>query len=107
MYRIQSVGRALPNCVLLLAAVFAAACGSSQGGKAGPAGRPGTAATEAPPAKLAIAAQFARASSFSEGLAAVQVGEQGTGKWGFIDKSGRLVIPAEYRLGRGFQRRPG
>src|SRR5215467_1047535 len=34
--------------------------------------------------------------AFSEGLAAVRVGEYLSGKWGFIDKQGKLVIPAQY-----------
>lgn len=38
--------------------------------------------------------EYASASSFSEGLAAVQSAE--TGKWGYIDKTGDLVIPCQY-----------
>ena len=33
---------------------------------------------------------------FSEGLAAVRIGDNQTGKWGFIDKTGAEVIPPRY-----------
>lgn len=38
------------------------------------------------------APQFDNAGAFSEGLAAVQVG----GKWGFVDKSGKVVIEPQF-----------
>jgi len=41
---------------------------------------------------FAIKPQFDEAYSFSEGLAAVRFGSEETGKWGFIDKDGKLVI---------------
>ena len=40
-------------------------------------------------ADMAIQPQFDEATDFSEGLAAVKIG----GKWGFVDKSGKFVIP--------------
>ncbi len=36
--------------------------------------------------------QFGRASPFSEGLARVRIGDADTGKYGFIDKPGKMVI---------------
>ena len=45
---------------------------------------------------VAIKPQFATARPFSEGLAAVQVEENYVKKWGFIDRAGAFVIPAEY-----------
>jgi len=33
---------------------------------------------------------------FPEGLAAVRIGDDETGKWGFIDKSGKLVISPQF-----------
>ena len=36
--------------------------------------------------------QFDEAKTFSEGLAAVKVGE----KWGYIDKAGQVVIAAQF-----------
>lgn len=44
--------------------------------------------------KVVIPAMYYDFSSFSEGLAAVKVSENG--KYGYIDKSNTLVIPAEY-----------
>lgn len=46
----------------------------------------------------AITPRFDRASDFSEGLAAVQLGE----KWGFIDKEGNIVIPSQFSYARDF-----
>jgi hypothetical protein len=39
--------------------------------------------------------KFDRVQSFSEGLAAVRVGD----RWGFIDRTGRMVIPARFEEG--------
>ena len=44
---------------------------------------------------VAIPFMFDGVQYFSEGLAAVQVGE----RWGFIDRGGRVVIPPEYQDG--------
>ncbi|WP_081103996.1 WG repeat-containing protein [Leptospira weilii] len=38
------------------------------------------------------------AHSFSEGLAAVQIGK----KWGFIDKTGNVVIPPQLEIASHF-----
>ncbi len=43
-----------------------------------------------------VVPQFSSAYKFSEGLAAIQVGGESSGKWGFIDKSGAIVINAKY-----------
>ena len=42
--------------------------------------------------KFIINPQFDYADDFSEGLAAVRVGDRNTGKWGYIDKKGKFVI---------------
>ena len=34
--------------------------------------------------------------SFSEGLAAVRIGDEESGKWGFIDKQGKMVINPQF-----------
>jgi WG containing repeat len=49
-----------------------------------------------------IAPQFTQAGPFKEGLAAVQVGDEKTGKWGFIDKTGAFVIPAQFSGAESF-----
>jgi hypothetical protein len=41
---------------------------------------------------MAIPAQFEDAAEFSEGRAAVKTGDQ----WGFIDKTGEMVIPPQF-----------
>ena len=86
MDRNGPAARLFSGLILLLPVALAAACGPSQGTNPRPVA----------PTKLVISAQFARASSFSEGLAAVQFGEGGAGKWGFIDKSGRTVIAPKF-----------
>jgi len=43
-----------------------------------------------------IPPQYDAASDFSEGLAAVRIGDWKKGKWGFIDKAGREVVPPQY-----------
>jgi hypothetical protein len=48
-----------------------------------------------PDGTVAVDFIFDGFQSFSEGFAAVQVGE----RWGFIDRRGRLVIPAEFEDG--------
>ena len=40
--------------------------------------------------------QFDLVYSFSEGLAAVQIGDWNTGKWGFIDRQGNYVINPQF-----------
>lgn len=55
---------------------------------------------------LAIKAQFDYAQDFSEGLAAVRIGNGGKGaKWGFIDRSGEMVIKPEFDGAAGFSER--
>ena len=48
---------------------------------------------------MALQPEVDRAASFSQGLAAVRVG----GKYGYMDKQGRLVIAAQYSFARPFQ----
>jgi hypothetical protein len=50
---------------------------------------------------IMIKPQFTKAENFSEGLAAVQILDGWNKKWGFIDKTGKLVIPATYDLKPG------
>jgi hypothetical protein len=45
---------------------------------------------------LVIPPQFASASPFYEGLAAVQVGQDKGWKWGYIDKSGNFAIAPQF-----------
>lgn len=47
---------------------------------------------------VAIKPTYEKAESFSEGLAAVMTDDQ---KWGFINATGKMVIPATYRLKPG------
>ncbi len=46
--------------------------------------------------------EFNYIASFSDGLAVVRKGDQETGKYGYIDKTGKVVIPLEYDLAWGF-----
>ena len=52
--------------------------------------------------KFVINPQFDEAYSFREGLAAVKVGDEKTGKWGFIDTNGNFAIPPQFDLAGGF-----
>ena len=45
---------------------------------------------------IVINPQFDWAEPFSEGLARVLIGGIGTGKWGFIDKTGHYVINPQF-----------
>jgi hypothetical protein len=55
------------------------------------------AVSQRPPRYYAINPRFDAASSFgSEGLAPVRIGDEKTGKWGYIDKAERLVIEAQF-----------
>jgi len=46
---------------------------------------------------MIISPRFLKARSFHEGLAAVKLAGKGIGgAWGFIDKTGKLVVPARY-----------
>ncbi|WP_409344577.1 WG repeat-containing protein [Paenibacillus sp. MBLB4367] len=47
---------------------------------------------------FAISPQYDDARSFSEGLAAVQIG----GKWGYIDHTGKTVVEPKYKLANNF-----
>ncbi|MCL2028439.1 MAG: WG repeat-containing protein [Bacteroidales bacterium] len=50
---------------------------------------------------IVVKPQFDKALNFSEGLAAVMIKENYTEQWGFIDLTGKMVIPATYRLRPG------
>ena len=43
-----------------------------------------------------VSCKYDWVGDFSEGLAAVRTGGAKTGKWGFIDKTGKEVIPCQY-----------
>jgi hypothetical protein len=45
-----------------------------------------------PDGKVAVDFRFGGVQAFSEGLAAVQLGR----RWGFIDRRGRFMIPAQF-----------
>jgi len=51
--------------------------------------------------RIVIRPQFDKALSFSEGLAAVMTKENHVERWGFIDLTGKMIIPATYRLRPG------
>lgn len=51
---------------------------------------------------ILIQPQFQSAGRFSEGLAAVQVGKEEGGKWGYIDKSGKFLIDPQFDYAEGF-----
>ena len=56
--------------------------------------------------KIAITLQrnvyFDCAGNFSEGLAAVRIGDRQTGKWGYIDKSGKMVVTPRFDAASAF-----
>jgi hypothetical protein len=41
--------------------------------------------------------QFDAAEDFSEGSAAVRIGDDQNGKWGFIDKEGKFAVNPRFR----------
>ncbi len=45
---------------------------------------------------------FDCAGSFSDGLAAVRIGDRQTGKWGYIDKSGKMLVTPQFDAGSAF-----
>ena len=51
---------------------------------------------------VAITLTYDNARSFSEGMAAVRIGDSETGKWGFIDKTGAEVVPLIYNYVQDF-----
>ena len=50
-----------------------------------------------------ISPQYDYTWEFSESLAAVRVGDWKTGKWGFIDKTGEVVVPPQYDSAGSFR----
>ena len=46
--------------------------------------------------KMIIAPQFDDAQPFSEGLAPVRVGDADSGRWGYVDTTGRMVIQPQF-----------
>jgi len=51
---------------------------------------------------VVIIPQFESAGPFSEGLAAVEVGQDKGWKWGYIDNSGSFVIAPQFDYADGF-----
>jgi hypothetical protein len=45
---------------------------------------------------MVVPQQFDGATRFSEGLAAVRIGDANTGKWGFIDGTGKMVVAPQF-----------
>ncbi len=80
-----------PVAVVLLVAVFTLSCGNRKSDEsAAPSDRGSKTGL------LVINPQFDLAESFSDGLAAVRIGDGKTGKWGFIDKDGKFVINPQF-----------
>ena len=46
--------------------------------------------------------QFDEAKRFSEGLAAVRIGDEKTGKWGFIERTGKVVVTPQFDFASKF-----
>jgi hypothetical protein len=59
--------------------------------------------TNAPPGVLVITPQFGVATQFSEGLASVRIGDDKTGKWGYIDAQGHFVVNPQFDFGGRFR----
>ena len=60
---------------------------------------PSTTATPASTATtgtIVITPQFDSAQSFSDGVAAVRIGDARTGRWGYIDKAGHYVVNPQF-----------
>lgn len=55
-----------------------------------------------PDGRFAIEPQFFSAGEFSEGLAAVAVGDFRNHLWGYVDPAGKLVVPARYQQAEPF-----
>lgn len=43
-----------------------------------------------------VPCQYDMAGDFSEGLGRVRMGDTQSGKWGYVDKTGKLVVPCQY-----------
>src|ERR1039457_842039 len=52
--------------------------------------------------QIVINPQFDGADAFSEGLAAVRIGDDKTGKWGFIDGTEKFVINPQFDFAFSF-----
>jgi hypothetical protein len=46
---------------------------------------------------MVIEPRFGQSSVFHLGIAAVLIGDVKTGKWGFIDKQGKMVIEPQFK----------
>lgn len=51
--------------------------------------------------------QFGAVFPFSEGLAGVLVGDYPSGKCGFVDRTGKMIISAQFDHPMSFEDRPG
>ena len=63
--------------------------------------RPG--AGRSPTGRLVITPQFEAATQFDEGLACVRIGDEKTGKWGFIDTQGHFIVNPQFDFGARFR----
>jgi hypothetical protein len=46
--------------------------------------------------RFAIKPQYDEARQFSDGFAAVRIGDADNGKWGFVDKRGKMVLGPQF-----------
>ena len=75
---------------VLLAMVCVVACGTSAKRSDSPTSAPSRTGL------IVINPQFDWAGQFSEALAQIRIGDDKTGKWGFIDKQGHLVVNPQF-----------
>ena len=52
--------------------------------------------------RVVIYPQFDAALRFADGLAAVRIGDENTGKWGYIDKQGEMVANRQFDVAHPF-----
>jgi hypothetical protein len=75
---------------------------SAQPCRAGQDQTPGKGVVHPETGSIVINPQFESAGQFSEGLAAVQMGKDENGKWGYIDKSGKFVVDPQFDYAEAF-----
>ena len=59
-------------------------------------GRSSTSSTQSHTGQIVINPQFDGALPFSDGLAAVRIGDENSGKWGYIDKQGKFAVNPQF-----------